>query len=74
MERERFISINGRFLSSHVLKETDFEMQRITLLPSNTITKDVKRPKQEMLSKVHTTMENFPTQTVLSKRYTKTGV
>ena len=26
MERERFISINGRFLSSHVLKETDFEM------------------------------------------------
>lgn len=26
MERERFISINGRFLSSYVLKETDFEM------------------------------------------------
>lgn len=26
MERERFISINGRFLSSHVLKETDFEI------------------------------------------------
>lgn len=26
MEREQFISINGRFLSSHILKDVDFEM------------------------------------------------
>lgn len=37
MNKDQFISINGRFLSSHVLKETDFEMaeNRISVIRSN---------------------------------------
>lgn len=37
MNRDQFIGINGRFLSSHVLKETDFQMaeNRISVIKCN---------------------------------------
>lgn len=74
MERERFISINGRFLSSHVLKETDFEMAENYIAAIEHNHERCKTPQAGDVVEGAYYDGNFPTQTVLSKRYTKTGV